>query len=249
MKTTVLFAAVCILLVEVLSGKPVNNIWKDFCFAQKEARISINGNVATAFEGFCREATSCVLPARFYNVSCAKELLDVCNIESEKRSTANLTRVQQMCCGNLGSYRNRKEAEKDRICFRNISVDWNEKHFWPVRSQEPLMTWKEKRWAFLLKMASQKCLNESESFTPSSAKLKYQYPIFTKQEYYNKKFVQGFHAPSAYLVMMKGHHDMMMVLTESAEHLWVTVIICITWTLISGVIIWLLVSYLTLLFD
>lgn len=237
MRAVALFAVFCTSFGEVLTRKPVNNACKGFCFAQEKAGTS-SLRLARALEGCCNEATACVLPAHFHNVSCTVELLDVCN--SENRSTANLTRVKQSCCGNLGSYG--EEKKRRRNCFRDISVKWKENRFWSLRSQEPLMIWKGKHWAFLLKMASQMCLNERKLFTPSSVKIKYQYPIFTKQEYYRKKFVHGFYAPAAYLVKMKGQHDMIMVLSESAKHLWVTVCICITWSLISGVIIWLLVS-------
>lgn len=244
MRAIALFAVFCTSFGVVLTGEPANNTCKGFCFALKKAGTS-SLRLARVLEGCCSEAAACVLPANFHDVSCTVELLDVCN--SENRSTANLTRVQQLCCGNLSSYGG--EEKKRRNCFRNISVDWKEKRFWSVRGREPLMVWKAKRWAFLLKMASQMCLNERKSFTPSPVKIKYQYPIFTKQEYYKKKFVHGFYAPPAYLVMMKRHHDMIMVLGESAKHLWVTVSICIMWSLISGVIIWLLVSYFKILFD
>ena len=76
---------------------------------------------------------------------------------------------------------------------------------------------------------------------------KFKYPIFAKREIYEKKFVHGFYALMSYLVMTKGDHDMLTILGESVKHLWVTLCICVTWTLISGVIIWLLVSLVTLL--
>lgn len=249
MSALVVFAAVYISVVsEALTREPANRTCKDFCFALKNAQRS-NRNLTRALEGCCSEATSCVLPASFHKVSCAVELLDECN--SDNRSSANLTRLGQLCCGNLSSYGKRKEGEKNRSCFQNISVEWNEneneKKFWFVRDQEPLMIWKGKRWNFLLKMASQMCLNVKNSSIKSI--VKYQYPIFIKREYYEKKFVHGFYAPAAYLVMLKRHHNMIIVLGESAKHLWLTVSICITWTLISGVIIWLLVSYFILSFD
>lgn len=250
MRALVLFAAVYISVVSrALTGEPANRTCEDFCFALKDAQTS-NRNLTRALEGCCSEATSCVLPASFHNVSCAVELLDVCN--SGNTSSVNLTRLTrlgQFCCGNLSSSGKRKEVQKNRSCFRNISVDWIEEKFWSERDQELLMTWNGTRWNFLLKTASQICLNASKSFIKSVVKIKFRYPIFTKREYYEKKFVHGFYAPAAYLVMIKEHHDMIMVLGESAKHLWPTVIICVTWTLISGVIIWLLVSYFIPSFD
>lgn len=240
MRSIALFAAVCSIVV--CEG----NTCKELCHMQKEAQAT-NFNLTRALEGCCDEATACVLPARFYNDSCVNELLDVCN--SESRSAVNLTWTRHFCCGNWNSNETGTEFNEPRKCVKNISVGWNDERFWPVRDQTSKIKWNEKHWTFLLKIATLVCLKGRTSLTPSSVTITYKYPIFTERENYEKRFVHAFYAPAAYLVMKKGDHDMLTILGESVKHLWVTLCICITWTVISGIIIWLLVSLVTLLFD
>lgn len=150
-------------------------------------------------------------------------------------SNRNLTRALECCCSKA------KSAEKRREYFLNISVDWKEERFWrSVLDREPTKKWNVTHWKFFLKMASQKCLNDTTVLTPSLV-VKFKYPVFIKRGN-NEKLVYRFYAPAAYLVMRKGEHDLFTSVAESVDHLWLTVCICVTWTLISGVIIWLLVS-------
>ena len=244
MRRVALFAALCSIVVCEFFG---NNTCQKFCHMQTpEKGQATNVSLRRALKSCCDEATVCVLPAHFYNFTCVKELMDVC-LNFEKRSASNLTwRTQHLCCGNFNS--NETGREFKGPCFKNISVDSNNEtsQFFPtVRDQEPLFKWERKQWKFVLKMWTQTCLNSTApriSLTPSSVKVKFKYPIFAKREIYEEKFVHGIYAPTSYLVMKKGDHDMLTILGESVKHLWVTLCICVTWTLISGVIIWLLVS-------
>lgn len=250
MRSIALFAAVCSVVVcEIQIGEPLNNACQKLCHVRNEAQAT-NFNLTRALKGCCDEASACVVPAHFYNVLCVKELMDVCN-SAEKRLAANLSCIQQLCCGNLNSNETGRKFKGSRRCFRNISVSWNDERFWTVRDERPIFKWNRKHWEFFLNMSTQTCLNSTErtSLTPSSVTIKFKYPIFAKRENYEKRFVYAFYAPASYLVMKKGDHDMLTVLGESVEHLWVTLCICITWTLISGVIIWLLVSLVIRLFD
>ena len=247
MRSVVLFAALCSIVVcETQTGELLgSNACQTFCHMQKKVQAT-NVNLTRALKSCCTEATECVLPAHFYNFTCVKELMDVC-LNFEKRSASNLTwRTQHLCSGNFNS--NETGREFKGPCFMDISVDSNNEtsQFFPtVRDQEPLFKWERKQWKFVLKMWTQTCLNSTApriSLTPSSVKVKFKYPIFAKREIYEEKFVHGIYAPTSYLVMKKGDHDMLTILGESVKHLWVTLCICVTWTLISGVIIWLLVS-------
>ena len=252
MRNIALFAALCSIVVcETQKGEFLgNNTCQALCHMQKKGQAT-NVNLMRALKGCCHETTACVLPAHFYNLSCVKELMDVC-LNFEERSASKLTwRTQHLCCGNFTSNETGREFKGSRKCFKNISVDWNNETFdWNNETffldgdQQPLLKWKREHWKFVLKMSTQTCLNSTKriSLTPSSVVIKFKYPIFTKRENYEKKFVHGFYAPVSYLVMKKGDHDMLTILGESVKHLWVTLCICITWTLISGVIIWLLVS-------
>ena len=245
MRSTALFAAVCSLVVfEIQVGELLNSTstCQKLCHMQKKAQET-SFNLTRASKGCCDEVTACALPAHFYNASCVKELMDVCN--SEDQSVPNLTRTQHFCCGNLNCNETGREFKGPRKCFANISVDWNDERFWSVRNHEkPIFKWNRMRWEFFLKMSTQACMDSTErtALTPSSAAIKFKYPIFAKRENYEKKFVHAYHAPAAYLVMRKEDHDMLTILGESVKHLWVPLCICITWTAISGVIIWLLVS-------
>ena len=248
MRSVAFLAAVCSIVVcEIQIGQVLDNAntCQKLCHTQKETKVP-NILLKKALRGCCDEATTCVLPEHFHNVSCVKELLNVCN--SENQSAPNLTKTQHLCCGNVSNETGR-EFKGPRKCFRNISVNWTDEMFWRVRDRnlKPIFKWKRKHWEFFLKMATQACLNSTEK-TSSSIAIKFTYPTFTKRENYEKTFVRAVYAPASYLVMRKGDHDMLTILGESVKHLWVTLCICITWTVISGVIIWLLVSLVVSLF-
>ena len=241
MRSIALFAALCSVVVcETQTGEFLNNSCQTLCHMQKEAGQAANVNLTRALKGCCDEATSCDLPARFHNLPCVEELMDVCL----NQSTSNLTRrTQHLCSGNLNSNETGGEFKGSRKCFKNISVDWNniDGKVFPVRHQKLLHKWKRKDWEFVLKMSTQTCA-ERISLTPSSVAIKFKYPVFAKRENYDKKFVHAFYAPVSYLATKKGDHDLLTALGEAVKHLWVILGICFTWTLISGIIIWLLVS-------
>ena len=240
MRSIALFAALCSVAVCETQKEFLNNSCETLCHMQKKAGKETNVNLTIPLKGCCDDAASCVLPARFYNLPCVKELMDICL----NQSTSNLTwRTQHLCSGNLNSNETGREFNRSRKCFKNISVDWNNinEKVLPVRHQKLLHKWKREDWEFVLKMSTQTCA-ERISMTPSSVAIKFKYPSFAKRENYDKKFVHAFYAPVSYLAMKKGDHDMLTVLGEAVNHLWVTLSIGITWMLISGVIIWLLVS-------
>ena len=248
MRSIALFAAVCSVVVcDIQRGDACQKL----CRVRQEAKAT-NVNLTRALKGCCDEASKCVLPVHFYNILCVKELMDVCN-SAEERSAANLASIQHLCCGNLDSDETGRGFNGSRKCFKNISVDvdWNDERFWTVRDEKPIFKWNRKHWEFFLNMSTQTCLNSTErtSLTPFSVTIKFKYPIFAKQENYEKRFVHAVYAPPSYLVMKKEDHDILTILGESVKHLWVTLCICITWTMISGVIIWLLVSLVIRLFD
>ena len=254
MRSVAFLAAVCSIVVsEIQIGQLLDNTstCQKLCHTQKTKAKVPSLLLKKALRGCCDEATTCVLPGHFYNVSCVKELLNVCN--SENQSAPNLTKTQHLCCGNFSNETGR-EFKAPRKCFRNISVNWTDAMFWRVRNRnlKPIFKWKRKHWEFFLKMVTQACLNSTEKtssgLTPSSVAIKFTYPTFAKRENYEKTFVRAVYAPASYLVMRKGDHDMLSILGESVKHLWVTLCICITWTVISGVIIWLLVSLVVSLF-
>ena len=250
MRSIALLAAICSIVVcEIKTGEGLNNAYQKLCRDVRKKAQAPNVNLTRVLDDCCDEASECVLPAHFYNVSCVKKLMDVCS-SAENGLASNLTWIQPLCCGNLDSEEAGRRFKGSRKCFKNISVDWEDKKFWNVPDQ-PIFKWNPKLWEFFLKMATQTCLNSTEraSLTPSSVKIKFKYPIFAKRENYEKRFVHAVDTPASYLVMKKGDHDMLTILGESVKHLWVTLCLCITWTLISGVIIWLLVSLVVRLFD
>ena len=95
MRSITLFAAVCSIVVceiKTVTGEGLNNACQKLCHDRKKAQAV---NLTRAC---CDEASECVLPAHFYNISCVKKLMDVCNF-TENGSAANLTWIQPFCCG------------------------------------------------------------------------------------------------------------------------------------------------------
>jgi len=109
----------------------------------------------------------------------------------------------------------------------------------PAHHDLLIQKWEKENWEFFLKMATQFCLNNgSKSLEKSSVKFKY--PFYTKPENYNKQIVYGYCPPPAFLVMNREQHATFTVVSDSFKNLWLTMFLCVTWTLISGVIIWML---------
>lgn len=216
-----LVATIGVLLVCEIDGeRHVEGTYMKFCCCN---------STRSAFEDCCTKAESYILPGPFYGDSCTTEFVKYCT--SENKSTSNSASVQKICC-------KRQDCSNKTPTQHNISFNWNERRFWPKRAPNE---WNLTQGKLFLIMATQGCLNNK--IKPTSVTLvRYRYPVHTDLETYKKKFVHGFYLPAAYLVMKKENHDILTVVSDSFKHLWPTVCICVAWTLISGIIIWLLVS-------
>ena len=188
-------------------------------------------NLTEAFQQCCNEAEEYVLPMQFYNISCRKLIID--SYESN-RSPINVTTIKSECCKNV--------TDKDFTARRNTSskfrftnVTWGRVKF---EKKYDLVegAWKKETWSFFLKMASQKCLNKARM---RPVNISYTYPYYTNIE---RKTVFSYKSPLAYLVAERQSFSMFTVVYASFSRMWITLLLCVTWTLISGVIIWLLVS-------
>ena len=102
------------------------------------------------------------------------------------------------------------------------------------------VAWKKETWSFFLKMVSQNCLNKSTVGGPPD-KIKYRYPYYTKDRGRDDT-VFSYESPPAYLVEEKESFSMFTVVGSSFSRMWATLLLCVIWSLISGVIIWILVS-------
>ena len=188
-------------------------------------------NLTEAFQQCCNEAEEYVLPMQFYNFSCRKLIID--SYESN-RSQINVTTIKSECCKNV--------TDKDFTARRNTSskcrftnVTWGRVKF---EKKYDLVegAWKKETWSFFLKMVSQKCLNE---FKACRRPVNILYPYYTNDK---SKTVFSYKSPLAYLVVERQSFSMFTVVYASFSRMWITLLLCVMWTLISGVIIWLLVS-------
>ena len=188
-------------------------------------------NLTEAFQQCCNEAEEYVLPTQFYNLSCRKLIID-----SYESNYVNVTTIKSECCKNV--------TDKDFTARRNtsskcrfINVTWGrvkfEKKYYLVEG-----AWKKETWLFFLKMVSRKCL-ENCTVRRGSVNISYTYPYYTNDK---SKTVFSYKSPQAYLVEEKQYFSMFTVVFASFSRMWITLLLCVTWTLISGVIIWLLVS-------
>ena len=213
----------------VLARKLVTGSCEEACCMQQKSAGRSNPNVTEAFIRCCNESTECVLPIQFYNLSCRNQLMKFCFSTNGSRTTTNLTRsLNTECCSKV----NCTETKDNRRKCSSITVDWRQVNFLP-KLDLLIQNWDREHWIFFLKMASQRCLNES-----ARSSVKYMYPYYTKHE---KKIVVGYQAPPAFLIKRKEYYTMFTVVGDSIQQLWPTLILCVTWSLISGVIIWLLV--------
>ena len=96
--------------------------------------------------------------------------------------------------------------------------------------------WKRETWSFFLKMASQKCLKKLPDGRRS---VMIWYPYYTNDK---SETVFRYESPPAYLAQQKQSFTMFTVVASSFSRMWVTLFLCVTWSLISGVFIWLMVS-------
>ena len=179
----------------------------------------------------CSEATTHLLPPQFYKAKCVHQLLKRCANESKIVAMEEKQKIKINCgisCSKIAS---------NTSPSANISVEWKKTIIWPEEDR-----WSKDRGNFILKMISHFCVNKTKA--PLQCPITYRYPVFTGKEHFKKeRFVCGLNAPAAYLVMKEAKYDILTVAVyRSAKDLWPTTCICVAWTLISGVIIWLLVS-------
>lgn len=208
---------------------------EDVCCVRQESNTE---NLTTTFERCCNESTECLLPEHFYNVSCIQEFMNFC--ASTNRSTrTNITSWKQHCCSHVNcSGIMTKISGSHRKCS-NIVVDWRDTSF-PAKHDLMIEKWTVENWTFFLKMASQSCSRHNNKARGHS--VTYKYPFYTKRENSKKTLVYGYRAPPVFLLMNREDYHMFYVVGDSLKNLWLTMSLCFTWTLISGVIIWLLVS-------
>ena len=187
-------------------------------------------NLTEAFQQCCNEAEKCVLPEQFYSFSCRKQMIDSC---ASNGSQINATAIKSECCKN-GSEKDLKARKKTISKCRFINVRWGRVKF---QTKYDLVDgeWKKETWSFFLKMVSQKCLEKLRR----PVNILYKYPYYTNDK---SKTVFSYKSPMAYLVVEKQSFSMFTVVYASFSRMWITLLLCVIWTLISGVIIWLLVS-------
>ena len=188
-------------------------------------------NLTEALTTCCKEAEECLLPKQFYDVSCMKQLMDWC---LKKQANARVIKqIRTECCGDFSCPKNNRTKCKKRF---KIKVRWDKVNF---KTKYDLVEgpWKKENWSFFLKMASQKCLKKLPDGRPRSVII--WYPYYTNDK---SKTVFGYESPPAYLAQQKQSFTMFTVVASSFSRMWVTLFLCVTWSLISGVFIWLMVS-------
>ena len=188
-------------------------------------------NLTEALTTCCKEAEECLLPKQFYDVSCMKQLMDWCL--KKQANTSLIKQIRTECCGDFSCPKNNRRKCKKRF---KIKVRWDKVNF---KTKYDLVEgpWKKENWSFFLKMASQKCLKELPDGRPRSVII--WYPYYTNDK---SKTEFGYESPPAYLAQQKQSFTMFTVVASSFSRMWVTLVLCVTWSLISGVFIWLTVS-------
>ncbi|XP_022800763.1 potassium voltage-gated channel subfamily G member 1-like [Stylophora pistillata] len=225
-----LLATTGFLLAHWIDIRGDESMCKKFC-CEDNSNISL--------KNCCDEAISHLLPPRFYNFECVNHLLDLCGndstIDAAKAEIADAAKQNMKIKCSI----NCSENVFNTSSSTNISVNWTEPIIWSEDEDGALKHgWTEKRGNFILRMISHFCVNKTKA--PLQCPITYRYPVFTGKEYFEKeRFVCGLNAPAAYLVMKEAKYDILTVVYHSAKDLWATICICVTWMLISGVIIWL----------
>ena len=190
-------------------------------------------NLTETFQQCRNEAKEYVLPMQFYNFSCRKQIIDS---YASNGSQINVTTIKSECCKNVTDNDFTARRNTSSKC-RFINVRWGRVKF--QTKYDPVEgPWKKETWSFFLKMVSQKCL-EDLHVRQRPVNILYTYPYYTNDE---SKTVFSYKSPMAYLVVEKQSFSMFTVVYASFSRMWITLLLCVTWTLISGVIIWLLVS-------
>ena len=192
-------------------------------------------NLTEAFQQCCNEAEKCVLPEQFYSFPCWKERMDSC-ASNGSHDQITATTIKSECCKNVTDNDFTARRNTSSKC-RFINVRWGRVKF--QTKYDPVEgPWKKETWSFFLKMVSQKCLKDLH-VRQRPVNILYTYPYYTNDE---SKTVFSYKSPMAYLVVEKQSFSMFTVVYASFSRMWITLLLCVMWTLISGVIIWLLVS-------
>lgn len=215
-------------------------------------------NLSAEFDQCCKNSTKCFLgDSAFYTASCIEQFLNFCTPSQpttiNRISWENLTSWEKSCCkkvncnktANNGSRSDGNSSANSRksACF-NIAAYWTNTTTDLLPKHDLLFqNWTMDYWTFFLKMASISCLSQNPNATVKNS-FTYQYPFYAKQE---SKIVYGYEAPPAFLIMKKRPHGPLTAVGKSLKNLWIPMLLWVTWTLISGVIIWLLVSIMFLL--
>ena len=217
---------------------------EEVCCMLNESR-SKPQKLSAAFAQCCKDATECLLGDSFYEASCIEQFLKFCTLSPS--TTTNLTSWEKQCCNKVNCEKtanNESHSGNSRksACGFNIAADWTNAKTDLLPKHDPLFQkWEAGYWTFFLKMVSQSCLCDRKSTVKNS--FTYRYPFYTKQEH---KIVYGYEAPPAFLIMKKRRHGLLTAVGNSLKNLWTSMLLWVTWTLISGVIIWLLVSIMSL---
>ena len=201
----------------------------DFCC--KNASII---NLTEAFKNCCKEAEECLLPKKFYTLPCWLQIMDSCL--GNQTNTSAIKQIQTECCTDFSCNNSATQGESCPKRLEQIRIKWKEVNF---KTKYDLVeeAWKKETWSFFLKMASQKCLKKLPERRPPSVIISYPYYTNDKSE-----TVFGYESPPAYLAQQKQSFTMFTVVASSFSRMWVTLFLCVTWSLISGVFIWLMVS-------
>ena len=205
---------------------------RDFC-----CKNASNITLTEAFNKCCKEAEECLWPNKFYTLPCRLQIMD-----SFVGNQANISAIKQIrteCCTNFSCPENNSITPRTNCTKRfKINVKWEKVNF-EAKYDLVERKWKKEKWSFLLKMVSQKCL-ETSNVRRRPDEITYAYPYYTAND--RERTVLRYESPPAYLVDEKESFTMFTVVGSSFNRMWATLLLCVIWSLISGVIIWILVS-------
>ena len=162
------------------------------------------------------------------------QIMDSCL--GNQTNTSAIKQIQTNCCTDVSCNNSATQGEScTKRLDRQIRVKWKEVNF---KTKYDLVeeAWKKETWSFFLKMASQKCLKKLPNGRRSVI---ISYPYYTNVK---SETVFGYESPPAYLAQQKQSFTMFTVVASSFSRMGVTLFLCVTWSLISGVFIWLMVS-------
>ena len=193
-------------------------------------------NLTEALTTCCKEAEDCLLPNQFYNDSCREQIMDWCL--KNQANTSAIKQIRTVCCRNDFTCPENNSVTQRKSCTKRldeIRVKWKEVNF-KTKCDLVQEAWKKETWSFFLKMASQKCLKKLPERRRSVI---IWYPYYTNDK---SETVFGYESPPAYLAEQKQSFTMFTVVRSTFSRMWVTLFLCVVWSLISGVFIWLMVS-------